>query len=70
MIRYHSFYAGPPRGGVRPPDERPRPRDVRLGARRSTPTTSTPRPTKSPTWKLRPYYEELIAEYFPPVVKW
>ena len=32
MIRYHSFYPRPSRGRVRAPDERPRSRDVRVGA--------------------------------------
>ena len=61
----------PPRGGVRPPDERPRPRDVRVGAgvQPVRPVLQGARPGR--TWPaLRPYYEELIAEFFPPTLAW
>ena len=71
MIRYHSFYAGAPRGGVRAPDERPRPRDVGVG-----PSVQPVRPLLQGARaarrrrRCRPYYEDLIAEFFPPQLAW
>ena len=71
MIRYHSFYPAHREGEYAAPDERPRPPIDSSGSASSTPTTSTPRGTSRPTSQaLTPYYEDLIAEFFPAKIAW
>ena len=71
MIRYHSFYSGHREGAYRHlMNEQDRemfqwvrefnPYDLYSKARRQGRTLNG----------LRPYYEELIAEYFPPKIRW
>jgi inositol oxygenase len=70
MIRYHSFYAGHRENAY---DHLMNDHDRALFAwvRAFNPydlyTKSATRPDVE---KLRPYYEELIAEFFPPVLQW
>ena len=48
-----------------------RDREMLDWVRSSTPTTSTPRAHERPdVATLKPYYQDLIAEYFPATVKW
>lgn len=70
MIRYHSFYAGHREGAYdHLMDERDR--ELFDWVRAFNPfdlySKSAIRPDVA---KLRPYYEELIAEFFPPTLRW
>jgi inositol oxygenase len=70
MIRYHSFYAAHKEGAY---DHLMTGHDRQMleWVRRFNPydlySKGEAKPDKE---KLKPFYEELIAEYFPPVVRW
>ena len=70
MIRYHSFYAAHREGAythLMNQDDQRRMEWVRA----FNPMTSIPRGTSRPTSQaLRPYYEDLIAEFFPAKLAW
>jgi inositol oxygenase len=70
MIRYHSFYAAHQDGAyTHLMDDHDR--EMFAWVRAFSPydlySKSAARPDET---KLRPYYEELIAEYFPPALRW
>jgi inositol oxygenase len=70
MIRYHSFYAGHGEGAY---DHLMNDHDRELFAevRAFNPyDLYSKSPVRPDVDRLRPYYEELIAEYFPPVLRW
>jgi inositol oxygenase len=71
MIRYHSFYAAHSEGAY---DHLMNDDDRRLFAtavKKFNPyDLYSKTPVKPNVEELRPYYEELIAEYFPPVLSW
>jgi inositol oxygenase len=70
MIRYHSFYAGH-REDAYPHLMTEQDRELFAWVRAFNPydlyTKSAERPDVA---GLRPFYEELIAEYFPPILQW
>jgi inositol oxygenase len=70
MIRYHSFYPGH-RENAYPQLMNEHDREMFDWVRAFNPydlyTKSAARPDLA---RLRPFYEELIAEFFPPVVQW
>ena len=70
MIRYHSFYAAH-REGAYDHLMNDRDREMFAWVRKFNPydlySKADERPDLS---KLKPFYQELIAEYFPPVVRW
>jgi inositol oxygenase len=70
MIRYHSFYAAHREGAYR---HLMNARDQELFAwvRAFNPYDLYSKiPVRPDVGRLRPFYEELIAEYFPPVLRW
>jgi inositol oxygenase len=70
MIRYHSFYAAHREGAyAHLMDERDR--KLFAAVRAFNPYDLYSKAAARPdVAKLRPFYEELIAEYFPPVLDW
>jgi len=70
MLRYHSFYAGH-REDAYPYLMNARDRALFVSVRAFNPydlyTKSAERPNVA---RLRPFYEELIAEFFPPAIQW
>ena len=71
MIRYHSFYPWHQGGRLRSPHGRARPRMLPLGAGVQSRTTCTRRAAERPdVEKLKPFYDELIAEYLPAELRW
>ena len=70
MIRYHSFYAAH-REGAYDHLMNDHDRSMMQWVRRFNPYDLYSKADEKPDQeKLRPFYEELIAEYFPPVVRW
>ena len=70
MIRYHSFYAAH-REGEYQHLMTDRDRELFEWVRRFNPYDLYSKSHEAPdTERLRPYYEELIAEYFPPALCW
>jgi len=70
MIRYHSFYAGH-REDAYPHLMNKRDRELFAWVRAFNPyDLYTKSPERPDVAALRPFYEELIAEYFPPVLQW
>jgi inositol oxygenase len=70
MIRYHSFYAAHKEGAY---DHLMNDRDREMfeWVRRFNPyDLYSKADTRPDLASLKPYYEDLIAEYFPPVVSW
>ena len=70
MIRYHSFYAAHKEGAY---DHlmNDRDRDMFQWVRRFNPYDLYSKADQKPeVEKLKPFYEELISEYFPATVKW
>jgi inositol oxygenase len=70
MIRYHSFYPGHKEGAythLMNDHDRAMFESVRAFNPYDLYSKSAERPNVE---KLRPFYEELIAEYFPPVLRW
>jgi inositol oxygenase len=70
MIRYHSFYAGH-RENAYPHLMNERDREMFVWVRAFNPyDLYTKSPHRPDVEKLRPYYEDLIAEFFPSVLQW
>jgi inositol oxygenase len=70
MIRYHSFYAAH-RDGAYGHLMDDRDRELFAWVRAFNPYDLYSKAEDRPdVARLRPYYEELIAEYFPPVLRW
>ncbi len=70
MIRYHSFYAGH-REDAYSHLMNARDREMFAWVRAFNPyDLYTKSPERPDVATLRPFYEELIAEYFPPVLQW
>ena len=70
MIRYHSFYAGH-REDAYPHLMSAEDRKMFAWVRAFNPyDLYTKSPERPDVARLRPFYEELIAEYFPPVLQW
>ncbi|HLJ95299.1 MAG TPA: inositol oxygenase family protein [Gemmataceae bacterium] len=70
MIRYHSFYAGH-REDAYPHLMNARDREMFAWVRAFNPyDLYTKSPERPDVAALRSFYEELIAEYFPPVLQW
>jgi inositol oxygenase len=70
MIRYHSFYAGH-REDAYPHLMNAHDREMFAWVRAFNPyDLYTKSPERPGVAALRPFYEELIAEYFPPVLQW
>jgi inositol oxygenase len=70
MIRYHSFYPAHKHGSydylMNAQD-----REMFRWVREFNPYDLYSKGSERPNLEqLRPYYEELIAEYFPPVLRW
>jgi inositol oxygenase len=70
MIRYHSFYAGH-REDAYPQLMNAEDRKMFAWVRAFNPyDLYTKSPERPDVTQLRPFYDELIAEYFPPVLQW
>jgi inositol oxygenase len=70
MIRYHSFYAAH-REDAYPHLMNDHDRKMMQWVRAFNPyDLYTKSPERPDVVRLRPFYEELIAEYFPPVLQW
>jgi inositol oxygenase len=70
MLRYHSFYSAHRHGAYRhlmsPEDER-----MLAGVRKFNPYDLYSKAAVKPNFKeLKPYYEDLIAEFFPSEIDW
>jgi len=71
MIRYHSFYPGHKERAYDHLMNDLRPRDVRLGSQIQPYDLYRQVPAARPdVIALKPYYEDLIAEYFPKTLDW
>jgi inositol oxygenase len=70
MIRYHSFYPAHKHGAYGYLMDA-RDREMFRWVREFNPYDLYSKSAERPdTRNLRPYYEELIGEYFPPVLRW
>jgi len=70
MIRYHSFYAAH-REGAYTNLMNDRDREMFAWVRKFNPyDLYSKTPVRPDVAALRPYYEELIAEYFPKTLRW
>ena len=70
MIRYHSFYPAHREGAYAHLMNDRDQRNVRLGPRIQPFDLYSKAESRPDVDKLRPYYEELIAEFFPPILAW